>query len=280
MKKLIRRILLIALLYLGIYLCLILTDRENVSVQHTCHQTEEFYFCEITNGVNENSPLVILQHGLDGSKEDMNDWAEHLARSGYTVVILDAAGHGSNASEYVLDLPDIIKVTSGWYDEILGYYRDNGTAKEDNFAITGISMGGMIALYYGAYGKNEPKCIISLYSAYDWNELTQVEEAHLMMKAGKRLPITDVSEQNEICRKLKEYSPANDTNSLLQVPILMINGDCDPIMPVPNTSDFEGKANGQYCLPKIIIRRGQGHKLAEGDSEESLHFLTHYLPAN
>ena len=280
MKKLIRQILLIALLLLGTYLCLIHTDRENISVQYTCHQTEEFYFCEITNGKTENSPLIILQHGLDGSKEDMNDWAEHLALSGYTVVILDAAGHGSNALEYALDLPDIIKVTSGWYDEILDYYRSNGTAKEDNFAIAGISMGGLIALYYVAYGKNEPKCIISLYSTYDWNKLTQVEEAYLIMKDGERSPITEVSAQNEICRKLKEYSPANDTNSLLQLPILMINGDCDPIMPIPNTNDFEGKANGQYCLPEIIIRRGQGHKLAEGDSEESLHFLTHYLPAN
>lgn len=278
MKKIIRTIFPAGTFFLCVYFCLSCSNQ--TSMQYICHRTEEFNFCEITNGQNEDSPLIILQHGLEGTKEDMNSWAKHLARSGYTVVILDAAGHGDNAWECALDLPEIIKITSDWYDEILAYYREKGTPKEDNFAITGISMGGMIALYYGAYGKNTPKCIISLYSSYNWSALVQTDAIYLKMENGNCLPITNTSEQQEICKKLKEYSPINGADQLLQIPILMINGDCDPIMSVPDNDVLKEAVTGQFLLPEIIIREGQGHQLAEGDSTESLKFLVHYITVN
>lgn len=245
-------------------------------------QIDQIKFLEIATVSWQEKPVIILQHGLGGSKEDMRSWAEYLAECGYIAVILDAAGCGDHAAENPLDLPDMISTTAEWYDEILEYYQDSGRMRNHEFALLGMSMGGMIVMYYGAYGHYIPKCVMGLYTSFDWESLVDDEEIYIQMENGKVYAVCGEADRKVIRDKMMEYSPLNGAGQLFQAPVLMINGDQDPIMPLPDLGqlhDFrkEGDSEQLFFPPELIVRQNQGHDIAEGDTEAMMAFLSHCM---
>lgn len=254
----------------------------NGTVKCIQRQVNQIKFLEITTVSWREKPIIILQHGLGGSKEDMRSWAEYLAASGYIAVILDAAGCGDHATENSMDLPDMILTTSEWYDEILEYYQDSGRMRNHEFALLGMSMGGMISMHYGAYGQYIPKCIMGLYTSFDWESLVDDEEIYIQTKNGEIYAVCGEVDRKVIRDKMVDYSPLNGAGQLFKSPVLMIYGDQDPIMPLPNIERLqnfqEAEASEEFFfLPELIVRHNQKHDIAEGDAEAIMAFLSRYM---
>ncbi len=91
-------------------------------------------------------PLVLIGHGVAGSRVIMRGYAFTLAHAGYNVALWDFAGHGSNPKPMAEDRDEDTLVADA--EAALAAAQENGFAV-DRTAVLGHSMGSGMALSYG-----------------------------------------------------------------------------------------------------------------------------------
>jgi pimeloyl-ACP methyl ester carboxylesterase len=93
-----------------------------------------------------NRPLVLLAHGLAGSRVIMQGYALTLANAGYNVALWDFVGHGSNPQSLPVDRDSGALLADA--ETALQAAQENGFPVE-RIAVLGHSMGSGVALTYG-----------------------------------------------------------------------------------------------------------------------------------
>lgn len=91
-------------------------------------------------------PLVLIGHGVAGSRVIMRGFAITLARAGYNVALMDFAGHGANPLPLPLDGDQGVLVLDA--ESALRAAQENGFPI-GRVAVLGHSMGSGMALSYG-----------------------------------------------------------------------------------------------------------------------------------
>ncbi|MGO9079483.1 MAG: alpha/beta hydrolase [Streptosporangiaceae bacterium] len=82
---------------------------------------------------------VLLCHGFTGSPQSLRSWAEYLAAAGLTVSLPRLPGHGTTWQEMARTRWE------DWYAEVDRAF-DDLRARADEIFLTGLSMGGCLAL--------------------------------------------------------------------------------------------------------------------------------------
>ena len=93
-----------------------------------------------------NRPLVLIGHGLAGSRVIMRGYAYTIAHAGYNIALWDFAGHGSNPNPMPGERDENLLVLDA--EAALQSARENGFAA-NRIAVLGHSMGSGMALSYG-----------------------------------------------------------------------------------------------------------------------------------
>ncbi len=247
----------------------------------TKHEWSGMYFYDIVSREWEGRrPLVFFLHGLGGKKEDVIAYARDLAAQGYVVVAPDCVGHGESKPEETLNFFDVIQRTAAGCGSILEYYQSSDYADPSHFSLAGISMGGMTALYFGAYSQLQPTAIVSICATADWESLLGTKEIYTKFQAGERTAITDEEERNQMIISMVQNSPDRNLEYLLQIPILMINGREDETVPVSGIEAFEVKASLYPNHLECIIQDGRGHEVGDTDLDDIIRFLGKYMPVS
>jgi dienelactone hydrolase len=111
-------------------------------------KAEELPVTLISPGVEDaaNRPLVLIGHGVAGSRVIMRGYAFTLAHAGYNVALWDFAGHGGNPKPMAEDRDEDTLVADA--EAALAAAQENGFAV-DRTAVLGHSMGSGMALSYG-----------------------------------------------------------------------------------------------------------------------------------
>ena len=94
----------------------------------------------------ENRPLVLIGHGLAGSRVIMRGYAFTLAHAGYNVAMWDSAGHAGNPTPMQEERDENFLVDEA--EAAREVAKSNGFAT-DRIAVLGHSMGSGMALSYG-----------------------------------------------------------------------------------------------------------------------------------
>ncbi|MFI1013164.1 alpha/beta fold hydrolase [Streptomyces sp. NPDC020965] len=104
---------------------------------------------------DERRPAVLLGHGFGGSKDDVRDQAEKLARDGYAVLTWSARGFGQSTGQIGLNDPDFeVKDVSRLIDWLAGRPEVRLDADGDpRVGIAGGSYGGAISLLAAGHDK-------------------------------------------------------------------------------------------------------------------------------
>lgn len=247
----------------------------------TKHEWSGMYFYDIVSRKWEGRrPLVLFLHGLGGKKEDVIAYARDLADQGYVVVAPDCVGHGESKTTETLNFFDVIERTAAGCGSILEYYQNSDYGDPSRFSLAGISMGGMTALYFGAYSQLQPTAIISICATADWESLLGTKEIYTKFRSGEGIAITDEGERNQMVISMVQNSPDHNLEYLLQVPILMINGREDEIVPVSGIEAFEVKAGLYSNHLECIIQDGRGHEVGDTDLNNIIRFLGEYMPVS
>jgi dienelactone hydrolase len=89
-----------------------------------------------------NGAGVVVMHGAGSTRSDVLDQAVVLARSGYTLVLIDARGHGDS---------DGTAMDFGWYGDLdiaagTEFLASRGDVDPDRIGVVGFSMGGEEAI--------------------------------------------------------------------------------------------------------------------------------------
>lgn len=245
----------------------------------TRHIVNGIHFYDVVRRDNtEKRPIVLFLHGLNGKKDEMISHAQMLAYVGYVAVVPDCAGQGESILDETLNFCEIIQRTAYNCNEILAYYNGSEIADNSRFSVAGLSMGGMTALYYGAYSDIRPSCVVSLFGTPNWESMLGVEDMYVECTKGIFSGITDEEKRKKLIVSMVEQSPENNMEYLLQCPVLMINGDMDEMIPVSGINEFVAKASLYPNQLESIVREDRIHDIGYGDPEKMTEFIQKYMP--
>ncbi|MFC7818630.1 alpha/beta fold hydrolase [Streptomyces sp. NPDC057367] len=106
-----------------------------------------------TAGSDGRRPAVLLAHGFGGSKADLRDQAEDLARDGYAVLTWSARGFGESTGKIGLNAPDgEVADVSRLIDWLAGRPEVRLDEKGDpRVGVAGGSYGGAVSLLAAGY---------------------------------------------------------------------------------------------------------------------------------
>ncbi|MFI9101287.1 alpha/beta fold hydrolase [Streptomyces fildesensis] len=108
-----------------------------------------------TSGGTQRRPAVLLGHGFGGSKDDMRDQAEDLARQGYAVLTWSARGFGKSTGTIGLnardgEVADVSRLVD-WLAKRPEVRLD--AAGDPRVGVAGASYGGAISLLAAGYDR-------------------------------------------------------------------------------------------------------------------------------
>jgi len=123
-------------------------------------------------------PLVLIGHGFAGSSIVMRGFAFSLAHAGYTVVLWDFEGHGTNPQPLPSGRRDSL-ITNA--ETALAEATRHGVGDPDRLAILGHSMGSGVAL---AFGQRYPGTAATIAISPGGQPVTLALPHNLLLMAG------------------------------------------------------------------------------------------------
>lgn len=128
-------------------------------------------------------PLVLVAHGFSGSTVLMRGFALTLAHAGYTTVLWDFDGHGTNPRPMSLETGDDALLANA--EAALSALLDYGYGDLDRVAILGHSMGSGVAL---AFAQEHPGMAATIAVSPVGTRVTRELPQNLLLMAGELEP--------------------------------------------------------------------------------------------
>ncbi|GKV55184.1 alpha/beta hydrolase [Sporosarcina sp. NCCP-2222] len=210
---------------------------------------------------DRSDKAVILAHGFRNSGDNMGKLAKMYYDLGFDVLLPDARGHGNSEGEYIgygwhdrLDYKD-------WIDNLM---EEHGTKQ---IILHGNSMGAATVLMTsGEKLPPEVKGIVA-DSAYS----TVKEELTHQLKSIYNLPSFPLLQVTSIVTKIRagytfEEASALDQVKKNQVPLLLIHGDSDDLVPTEMAYELYDAAGGEKEL-WIVPNAGHTKAFDNGTAE-------------
>ncbi|MFF7562467.1 alpha/beta fold hydrolase [Streptomyces pseudovenezuelae] len=237
-----------------------------------------------TNGT-ERRPAVLLGHGFGGSKNDVRQQAEDLARDGYAVLTWSARGFGRSTGKVGLNDPDAeVKDVSRLIDWLARQPQVRLDKPGDpRVGVAGASYGGAISLL--AAGHDDRVDAIAPSITY-WNLSDALFPNGVFKKLWAGIFVNSAGGcdkfEPQICamyervaqsgtpdaqaeRMLEERSPSAVAQNI-KVPTLLVQGQTDSLFPL-NQADQAAKAIRANGAPVDVDWIAGGHD--GGDLETS-----------
>lgn len=208
-------------------------------------------------------PAVIFQHGLGGHKESegmINHGTGELVKAGYAVISIDAAMHGERKTALSRDKHEAVLINYPYVmrevfvqtvidvRRAVDYLQERGDIDKDRIYYIGISMGSI----QGVLATAVEKRISGLVTVVGGGNFAECNPLYKAMPSKKDL--LDIMEPTNF---VKEISPR---------PILMLNGEKDPLVP-PACARALFEAAGE---PKEQIFFDSGHSLPPEEGMEAI----------
>jgi uncharacterized protein len=172
-------------------------------------------------------PVIIISHGLGASKSDFTDFSSKLVERGYHVFLFDFRGHGESKGR---------RTSLGYQEQrdllaAIDYIKKREDVIKEKIGLYGFSMGAAVSILTAAKHKNV-QVIVS-----DSSYTSLKEEGEHVLRSFYRLPafpfeyfmtwaynlffMTDV----------EKISPLDNIAALSPIPVFIIGGEKDEMMP-------------------------------------------------
>lgn len=209
---------------------------------------------------------VLIIHGFAGGTYDEERLANYLERRmGLDVFTFTLPGHEKKSFKTV-KYTEWISASEKMLNTIVDYgYRE--------IYVIGHSMGGVIASYLASKYSCIKKVVLAApafsYMATTNKTVDKIKGGIEALKKNDtdevltrflKLPVTSI---NEFMLLVKKYK---DTYLKIKVPVLMIQGDKDTIVPMQSTVNVYNDLN--VINKKLVIIKGGTHDIFRGKSEE------------
>ena len=199
-------------------------------------------------------PAAVVLHGWTGSASLMLPVARPLLAAGLHVLLLDARCHGRSDDDSFSSMPDFATDA----EHALAWLRADPRVDADRVALVGHSVGAGACLMVAA---RDPRvaAVVSLSSMAD--------PADYMGRAMRRRGVPGIAVrfvlheiQRAVGQRFTEFAPLA-TIARLRVPVLLIHGAEDPVVPL---ADAEALQSAAPPGTDLLVIPGAGHS-AIGD---------------
>ena len=230
----------------------------------------------------QSFPLVLIYHGFDSRKERKLQHAYHVAQQGFFVVMPDAVRHGEREDSTFASLTymekaeflfDIAVETAAETDLLLEHYSQSSIVDSSRCGVVGTSMGGMILYEYLArHGHTRISAGVSIISTPDFGSIIDNSLEH-------NPDFYNAYSQTKMDR-VKAAQPLRQVRKLSKFPLLMLNAEDDPIMPIVEVRNFYTELKHNYSHPEKLRLKtfhNTGHQTTETMMIESADWLKAWL---
>ncbi|MEW9052738.1 MAG: alpha/beta hydrolase [Neobacillus sp.] len=209
---------------------------------------------------NSNGKVVILAHGYRGSSEQMPGITKDYYDLGYDVLKPDARGHGMSEGDYIgygwHDRKDYVK----WIDFLIK------EKNESTIFLHGFSMGAATVLMTS--GEKLPSEVKGIIADSGYSSVK--EELSHQLKYMYQLPAFPIMDVTSWITKIRadytfEEASAIESVKKNKLPLFIIHGDQDELVPTSMAYDIEEAANSKT---ELWIVPGAGHTEAYTVAEE------------
>ena len=168
-------------------------------------------------------PIVVLLHGVTGSKDQMSYLLSRVAEQGFHAVSFDLPGHGERTDGPYMFL-DVLQQGAIDLDQVLGYLSSEGFDLS-KYALGGFSAGAIETYLYAMEGAYVPDILIPVSGILD---LGSLKESSLLDQCYEAGAIVDpVKSHADVLEQLNQMRQAEDPKRLAGAEILISHGRAD-----------------------------------------------------
>lgn len=224
----------------------------------------------IKNDESNNHQAVILAHGFRNTGDDMGKYAKFYYDQGFDILLPDARGHGNSEGNYI---------GFGWHERLdykdwITYLIQQHDAEQ--IILQGNSMGAATVLMTS--GETLPEQVKGIIADSSYSS-TKKELAY-QLKSIYGLPSFPLLDVTSVIAKIRAGYTIQEASVVDQVrknklPLLLIHGDADDLVPTPMASEIYDAAEGDN---ELWIVPGAGHTTAyDNNTSEYETKLTKFL---
>lgn len=217
---------------------------------------------------NENEKMVFLFHGQGSRKEEYLFEMLNYVDAGYFCVTVDLCGHGERLTKEAVMSVQLTVDTAKDIDTLLEYYHTNPAANTNKFALIGLSQGGSVCYWYAAYGKHVPYAMVIGSSTPDY----RYQDDKVAFKNGESED--SIWSEEEFDDFIESNNPINETEKLINLPILAGNGLKDPIVSYKGSELLEkAKIAAGHVSSQFFYYENMEHEVPESFMMKAIPFL-------
>ena len=180
----------------------------------------------INDGISK--PLVFVLHGLDGCKENNIYLLTKFAEQGFYAVSLDASGHGKRTDGSHMFYEIVVQTG---YDcmMLIDYYAKDELVDENNYGVTGFSMGGMTSYWLAAYSEYRPRIIAPMCSSADFIAIKDLYLTNTLVENGESQVLQDY-DNSKMLKFMEENDPASNIDGFKGTYVYIAHGTADELI--------------------------------------------------
>ena len=209
-------------------------------------------------------PAVIICHGLGANKSDFTDLAVSLSRRGYLVLTFDFRAHGeSGGGSSSLGLREQMDVAAA-----LACLRSRTDADPQRIGIYGFSLGGATALLAAARSGGFRAVVSDSAFTSLRDQARTAITGFYHLPAFPFLPLTTLGYRLWFFASVDDVDPERAIVNLSPVPVLIIAGEGDDLIPLENGKRLYAAAREPKELWIVPNAAHGGTMAAEGTEYE------------
>ncbi len=208
------------------------------------------------------SPAVVICHGVGANKSDFTELAAFLAQRGYFVLLFDFRAHGESGGS---------RTSLGYHEQkdvlaALGFLKTRVEIDPKRIGVYGFSMGGSAAILAVARSNGFRALVAdSAFTSLKDQARTAITDFY-HLPAFPFLHLTVLGYELYFQTKVDAISPVKAIAGLSSVPVLIIAGEGDQLIPADNGRKLHAAAKGPKEL-WVIPHAEHGGTLAAAGSE-------------
>ncbi len=179
---------------------------------------------------HDRAPAVIICHGLGANKSDFTELAALLARRGYFVLLFDFRAHGESGGR---------RTSLGYHEQkdvaaALAFLKGRQEIDAGRIGIYGFSLGGATAILAAAHSHTFAAVVADSAFTSLRDQARTAITGFYHLPAFPFLPLTVLGYMLSFQTSVDALSPLDKITQIAPMPVLIIAGEGDTLIPAEN----------------------------------------------
>lgn len=208
----------------------------------------------------ENKPVIFFTHGLGGYKEGVAYILTLFANNGYRAIGIDALSHGEREEKESMFF-EIVDQTANDLALVVDYYIKNNVIIDNNYAVSGVSMGGMISYVFATKDDFDPKMVVGISTCGNFDLFWDSYLSYTKVING--IDSIDETIQMDDMKIADKINPSKKIDKFINKKVLIYHSFDDELIKYDKELDFYYKLFDNGIDVEMVSYDGYGHSIPD-----------------